>query len=334
MELARLGLGSVSPNPLVGCVIVVDGRIIGEGWHKVYGGPHAEVNALQSVTDPSLLTKATVYANLEPCSHFGKTPPCADKLVESGVKRVVISNRDTHKLVSGRGIETLRAVGIEVKEGVLEKEGRQLNHRFFTSVEQGIPFIILKWAESANGLIAQNNGPARISNEYSRQRVHQWRSEEDAVLVGTRTAEVDNPRLNVREWTGRNPCRIVIDRSLRLSEKLNVFDQSQPTLCYNLHRDDQRNNLTFVKLGKENFIPDLLHHLTRHNIGSVIVEGGAQTLNAFIEGGWWHEARIFRAKKSLGSGIASPLLLGELVSEDDVTDDRLSVMRNPIRAKI
>ncbi len=329
LELAKLGLGSVSPNPLVGCVVVADNRIIGEGWHKKFGGPHAEVNAIESVTDPSQLSQSTVYVNLEPCSHFGKTPPCADKLIQLGVKRVVISNRDTNPVVSGKGIEKLRAAGISITEEILEKEGRYLNRRFFATVEQGIPFVILKWAESADGFMAQEgNAPLWISNVYSRQRVHQWRSEEDAILIGTRTAEVDNPRLSVRDWTGRNPTRIVIDRSLRLSEALHVFDRSQPTLCYNLNRNAEQTNLSYVKLNKESFILDLLHDLKQRNLGSVIIEGGAQTLNAFIAGGWWHEAKIFRAKKSLGSGIAAPVLRGNQIAEDELSGDRLTVVLN------
>lgn len=335
MELAKLGLGNVSPNPLVGCVIAADGRIIGEGWHQQFGGPHAEVNALQSVTDTTLLQKATVYVNLEPCSHFGKTPPCADKLVQTGVQRVVIANRDTNPLVGGKGIEKLRAAGIEVTEGVLKEEGLQLNRRFFARIEQGIPYIILKWAESADGFMAtKEKKPTWISNEYSRQRVHQWRSEEDAVLVGTSTAEVDNPELNVRHWTGRNPQRVVIDKSLRLSTSLRLFDQSQPTLCYNLQRDEAQNNLTFVKLNEKNFLSDLLHDLSNRNIGSVIVEGGAQTLHAFIAGGWWHEARTIRSKNTLGDGVPSPVLRGVPLYDDEITGDRLSVVLNPLRTKI
>lgn len=332
MERARLGLGSVSPNPLVGCVIIANGRIIGEGWHQQFGGPHAEIIALQSVTDGTLLQKATVYVNLEPCSHFGKTPPCADKLVQTGVQRVVIANRDTNPLVKGKGIEKLRAAGIEVTEDVLKEEGRQLNRRFFARIEQGIPYIILKWAESADGFMAtKENKPTWISNEYSRQRVHQWRSEEDAVLVGTNTAAIDDPELNVRHWTGRNPLRIVIDKSLRLSTSLHLFDQSQSTLCYNLQRDEAQNNLTFVKLNEKNFLSDLLHDLSNRNIGSVIVEGGAQTLHAFITGGWWHEARIIRSKTTLGAGVPSPILRGASLYEDEITGDRLSVVMNPMR---
>lgn len=330
MELARLGLGSVSPNPLVGCVVVTDNRIIGEGWHRQFGGPHAEVNALHEVTDSSLLSQSTVYVNLEPCSHVGKTPPCADLIIRKGVQRVVIANLDSNPLVAGKGIEKIRAAGIEVTLGVLEKEGRALNKRFFTRIEQGVPYIILKWAESADGYLGHHDsGPVWISSELSRHQVHQWRSEEDAVLVGTRTAAIDNPRLNVRDWTGRNPLRVVIDTALELPSTLHLFDQSQPTLCYNLVRDEERPNLTFIKLEADEFLHALLADLSKRNIGSVIVEGGAQTLTTFINSGWWHEARIFKSTMELRQGISAPVLRGLLVDEMDLSGDRLSIYKNP-----
>ncbi|HET9131456.1 MAG TPA: bifunctional diaminohydroxyphosphoribosylaminopyrimidine deaminase/5-amino-6-(5-phosphoribosylamino)uracil reductase RibD, partial [Terriglobia bacterium] len=207
-DLALKGIGSVSPNPLVGCVITHNDEIIGEGWHKKYGGPHAEVNAIASVADQSLLPSATVYVNLEPCSHHGKTPPCADMLVAHRVKKVVISNVDSNELVAGKGIEKLRNAGIEVVTSILESEGRDLNRRFFTFMEQRRPYIILKWAQTTDGFMSRGSyDPSRISNELTQQLVHRWRSEEDAFLVGTQTAAVDNPKLNVREWTGRNPVR-------------------------------------------------------------------------------------------------------------------------------
>jgi diaminohydroxyphosphoribosylaminopyrimidine deaminase/5-amino-6-(5-phosphoribosylamino)uracil reductase len=329
MELAKLGLGKVSPNPLVGCVIVARNKIIGEGWHRKYGEGHAEVNALNSVADSLLLPEATVYVNLEPCSHFGKTPPCSDRLIEAGVKRAVISNRDSNPLVSGKGIEKLRNAGIEVTLGVLENEGRTINKRFFTTVEQGTPYIILKWAESADGFIARKGEATVISSSHSKQRVHQWRAEEDAVLVGSHTAEIDNPQLSVRDWTGRNPVRVVIDRSLRLNKSLRIFDQSQPTLCYNLQRNEQLPNLSYVKIDEEDFIKHLLVDLLKRKVGSLLVEGGAQTLEAFITSGLWHEARIFRSKKSLGGGIQSLRLAGVTEWEDDISQDHFSVVRNP-----
>lgn len=334
MELAGLGLGTVSPNPLVGCVIVHEDRIIGEGWHQQYGGPHAEVNALQSVDNPALLSASTVYVNLEPCSHFGKTPPCADLLVSKRVKRVVISNTDPNPKVAGKGIEKLRAAGIEVSEGILKKEGRWLNRRFFANMEDGTPYVILKWAETTDGKIAAVGPvPSWISNLYSRQRVHQWRTQEDAVLVGSRTAELDNPLLTVREWSGRDPVRVVIDPSLRLPDSLNLFDGSQPTLRYNRVKDNGRTNLELVKVEGSDLIPAVLKDLLRRNIGSVIVEGGTQTLAAFISGNHWHEARIFRSPHELGQGLAAPQISGFPISEDKVSGDVLIVLSNPKRIK-
>jgi diaminohydroxyphosphoribosylaminopyrimidine deaminase / 5-amino-6-(5-phosphoribosylamino)uracil reductase len=334
LELARLGLGNTSPNPLVGCVMVREGRIIGEGWHREYGAPHAEVNAIESILDQAQLRGATAYVSLEPCAHFGKTPPCAEKLIEVGVKRVVIATLDTNPLVGGKGIKKLRDAGIDVTVGVLEKESRQVNHRFFTSVEQQTPYIILKWAETADGFIASENREQKwISNIYSRQRVHQWRSQEDAVLVGTHTARVDNPRLNVRDWSGRNPLRVIIDRSLQLPQDLHIFDRSQPTLLYNCVCEEVGSNMTYVKLSKEDFLNHLLSDLQVRQIQSVMVEGGAQTLSTFIGGGRWHEARIFRSMKSFGKGILAPVLRGQVVQEEKIMDDQLSVLRNPLLVK-
>ncbi|MGA0557557.1 bifunctional diaminohydroxyphosphoribosylaminopyrimidine deaminase/5-amino-6-(5-phosphoribosylamino)uracil reductase RibD [Larkinella sp. VNQ87] len=240
LQLACLGRGHVSPNPLVGCVIVYQNRIIGEGWHRQYGGPHAEVNAIRSVADEALLPESTVYVTLEPCSHFGKTPPCADLLIEKRVKKVVVCNDDPNPLVAGRGLAKLRAAGIEVETGLLTEEGRELNRRFFTFIEQQRPYLILKWAETADGFLAPTDfQPIPISSALSRQRVHQWRTEEDAFLIGTNTARYDNPQLNVRSWVGRNPVRIVIDKALQLPPSLHLFDGSQPTLVYTVSPVDE-----------------------------------------------------------------------------------------------
>lgn len=298
LELAQLGVGAVSPNPRVGCVIVAVGRIIGEGWHQKYGEAHAEVNAVCSVADQSLLKGSTVYVNLEPCSHFGKTPPCADLLVQHQVKRVVISNLDVNPLVAGKGIEKLRSAGIEVLTGMLEQQGEDLNQRFFTFIKKQRPYIILKWAQTADGFLARSNFDSKwISNQYSRQLVHKWRSEEDAVLVGTSTAAHDNPSLTVRDWSGRNPKRIVIDRFLRLPETLHLFDHSVETICYNLIKQEEKSHLVFAKLGEKEFIKDLVNDLYARNIQSVIIEGGAQTLQLFLDGGWWDEARVFTSDR-------------------------------------
>lgn len=326
LELASLGLGYVSPNPLVGCVVVHDGRIVGEGWHQKYGGPHAEVNAIREVNDEDLLPDATVYVNLEPCSHFGKTPPCADLLVEKRVKRVVIANRDPNPKVAGQGIERLRAAGIDVTEGVLSREGRWLNRRFFTAMEKRVPYVTLKWAETADGFMASSTRkPVWISNERSRQRVHQWRAEEDAVLVGAGTAEIDNPRLNVRDWTGRNPVRVVLDPKLRLPSSLHLFDRSQATLSYNCIKSDRKDNLEFIQVREENFLHEVLADLLLRGVGSVMVEGGPHTMQKFIEAGLWHEARVFRSEELLKEGIPAPRMTTEAVMTDHSSGDVLSV---------
>jgi diaminohydroxyphosphoribosylaminopyrimidine deaminase / 5-amino-6-(5-phosphoribosylamino)uracil reductase len=326
LELALLGKGSVSPNPLVGCVVVHDGKIVGEGWHQRYGEPHAEVNAINAVADKTLLSDSTLYVNLEPCSHFGKTPPCVDLVLAHRLQRVVIANVDTNPLVSGDGIKKMRHAGIEVITGILENEGRELNKRFFTSIEKGRPYIILKWAETADGFIARENYDSKwISNEQSRQLVHQWRAEEDAVLVGTKTVFHDNPRLNVRDWAGRPPTRVILDRFLRLSDTLHVFDQTQPTRCYNVLKHEEHDNLLWIRLDEENFLQQLVHDLQKQNIQSVMVEGGTQTLQLFIDAGLWDEARVFVSKKTFGKGIRAPKMHGNLITADNVFNDTLKI---------
>lgn len=325
-DLARLGAGAVSPNPLVGCVIVKDGEVIGEGWHRSYGEAHAEVNAVVSVSDKSQISGSTIYVNLEPCSHHGKTPPCSDMLIQHGVKKVVISNLDTNPLVGGEGIKKLKAADITVVTGVLEKEGRELNKRFFTFHEKQRPYIVLKWAQTADGFIAHSNYDSKwISNDFSRQLVHKWRSEEDAVLVGTKTAAHDNPMLNAREWSGRNPVRLVIDRFLRLSDNLNLFDKSVPTIFFNLLKHEEHTNLKLVRLDEKDFILKLLTYLHKEKIQSLLVEGGSQTLSFFIQAGLWDEARIFTSSRSFHKGIKGPTLHGELVSGEQISTDLLQV---------
>lgn len=335
LELAALGLGNVSPNPLVGCVIVHDGRIIGEGWHKKYGEAHAEVEAVRSVTDKALLKSSTVYVNLEPCSHFGKTPPCADMLIRESVEKVVIANLDTNPLVAGEGVRKLRAAGIEVVTEVLGKEGRTMNKRFFTFMEKQRPYIILKWAETSDGFVAREDYNSKwISNELSRQLVHKWRTEEDAVLVGMHTTKYDNPLLNVRYWTGRNPIRIVIDRFLKLHPPLNVFDGSQKTICYNLEKHEEHLNLFFRKLEPENFLSNLVSDLHQQKIQSVIVEGGAKVLQAFIDAGLWDEAKVFTSTTKFEKGIKSPRLEGKLVEEQQLENDLLRTYVPSIPGKL
>ncbi|HEU5291324.1 MAG TPA: bifunctional diaminohydroxyphosphoribosylaminopyrimidine deaminase/5-amino-6-(5-phosphoribosylamino)uracil reductase RibD [Cyclobacteriaceae bacterium] len=333
LELACLGIGQVSPNPRVGCVIVHNNLIIGEGWHKKYGEPHAEVNAIESVQDKSLLKDSTVYVNLEPCSHTGKTLPCADLLIKHSVKKVVASNLDSNPLVAGNGVKKLRAVGIEVVTGILEKEGRELNKRFFTFMEKQRPYIILKWAETSDGFIARENHDSKwISNEYSRQLVHKWRAEEDSILVGPMTARHDNPQLNVRDWSGKNPIRIVMDRFLRLSDALHLFDRSQPTLCYNVLKHEEHPNLTLIRIEEENFIQNVVADLYKRKIQSVIVEGGATTLQLFIDTGLWDEASVFVSDKYFGKGIQSPRLRGNLIAQESVFNDTVRTY-HPLHGK-
>lgn len=324
LQLARLGAGTVSPNPMVGCVIVHEGKIIGEGWHKKYGEAHAEVNAVNSVEDKSLLPESDVYVTLEPCSHFGKTPPCADLLVKHQVKKVIICNVDSNPLVGGKGIAKLKAAGIEVETGILEAEGRALNKRFFCSIEKNRPYIILKWAETADGFIAKENfEPVQISNPLSRRFVHKMRSEEDAIMVGTNTARYDNPGLNTRFWTGKNPLRIVLDKHLSLPKALKIFDNSQPTICYNLLENKVIENTTLVKIEAENLLKNIIQDLATRKVQSLIVEGGSTLLQGFIDAKLWDEAIVLKSKKVLQSGILAPKIEGNFTEVSDLDDDKL-----------
>ncbi|PQA60580.1 bifunctional diaminohydroxyphosphoribosylaminopyrimidine deaminase/5-amino-6-(5-phosphoribosylamino)uracil reductase RibD [Siphonobacter curvatus] len=325
LELAQLGQGTVAPNPMVGCVIVHENRIIGEGWHRQYGQAHAEVNALNDVTERDLLPQATVYVTLEPCSHYGKTPPCADRLVSEGVRRVVICNDDPNPLVAGRGIRKLREAGIEVETGVLAAEGRRINRRFLTYFEENRPFLILKWAETADGYLAGREGqPLQISNAVSRRLLHKWRTEEDAFLVGTRTLQADNPQLNARLWPGRNPVRIGLDRALNLPDTFHFLDDSQVTLVYNQSETRQTERTQWVVTDSWD-LPTLIQDLRQRSIQSVVIEGGPTLLQSFIEQNLWDEIRIFRSSVRLGSGLAAPDFCGTLLQKDRLLTDELSI---------
>ncbi|ALD22067.1 bifunctional diaminohydroxyphosphoribosylaminopyrimidine deaminase/5-amino-6-(5-phosphoribosylamino)uracil reductase RibD [Hymenobacter sp. DG25A] len=310
LDLARLGTGYTRPNPLVGCVITHQGRIIGEGWHRQYGGPHAEVNALESVSEPALLPHSRAYVTLEPCSHHGKTPPCADLLIAKGIPEVVVCNLDPNPLVAGNGLAKLRAAGIKVETGVLESEGRWLNRRFFTFQEQKRPYIVLKWAETADGFLSGRfYQPVQISGALARMAVHQWRGEEHAILVGTRTALHDNPYLNVREWPGPAPIRLVIDKNLSLPPTHHLFDGTQPTLVYTYRQRATKGNLGYVKLSEaDDLFPQILENLYRRNVESVLVEGGPTVLNTLLADGLWDEIRVLRSANHLGAGVAAPRL--------------------------
>lgn len=325
IELARLGIGHVSPNPMVGCVIVHEDRIIGEGYHQKYGEAHAEVNAVNSVSDSSLFPDSTAYVTLEPCAHHGKTPPCADLLIEKKMGRVIVGCQDSFDQVDGEGIKRMRAAGIEVEVGILENECRRLNKCFFTFVEKKRPFVILKWAQTEDGFIARENYDSKwISNSQSRQLVHKWRAEEDAILVGKNTAKYDNPSLTVREWVGQNPTRIVIDNQLELSTDLNLFDGSVPTIVMNLQKDEESNNLIYAKY--DGSIQDLLSKLYQSKIQSVIIEGGSKILQSFIEQELWDEARVFTSHQKFVNGIAAPSISGELISHTEIIGDKLQFL--------
>jgi diaminohydroxyphosphoribosylaminopyrimidine deaminase / 5-amino-6-(5-phosphoribosylamino)uracil reductase len=336
LDLALLGLGYTAPNPLVGSVIVHQGRIIGEGYHREFGGPHAEVNAVHSVSDKALLPESTLYVNLEPCSHTGKTPPCADMIIRCGIRNVVIGISDPNPLVAGKGIEKLKNDGILVCSDILPGQCSFLNRRFFTFHSRKRPFVILKWAQTTDGFIdvlRDSNKPAEpnwISNDISRMLVHEWRSEEQAILVGTHTATLDNPRLNVRELPGHSPIRLVIDRKLKLSEDLHLFDNSIKTLVFNELFDKVEKKTHYVKLDfTRELIPQLLGCLYDLEIQSLLVEGGRTLLDSFLSSGLWDEARVFTGAKKFGSGISAPFI-GDLDPlEHRIREDMLRVYRNP-----
>lgn len=325
LALARLGAGAVSPNPMVGCIIVHEGKIIGEGWHQKYGEAHAEVNAVNSVLDKSMLSNSEVYVTLEPCSHFGKTPPCADLLIKHQVKKVYICNHDSNPQVGGKGIERLRQAGIEVEIGLLESVGRELNKRFFTFIEKNRPFIILKWAETADGFIAKQNYEAvQITNLLSRRFVHKMRSREDAIMVGTHTARCDNPKLNTRFWTGKNAIRVIIDKQLILPQNLHLFDNSQTTICFNYSIDEQIGNNIFIKIPANISLEEfIIKELYQRKIQSVIIEGGTILLQKFMDLGLYDEAVILKSQKFLGNGITAPNMDTIAVSKENLGDNEI-----------
>ena len=311
IQLAKQGIGNVTPNPMVGAVLIYDNKIIGEGYHQKYGGAHAEVNCLTSVQeqDKYLIEKGTLYVSLEPCSHYGKTPPCVDLIIKNKIKKVIIGCIDVYKEVAGKGIQKLQDAGVEVITGILEKECMDLNKRFFTFHQKCRPYIILKWAQSSNAKIGKDANRILISNDYSNRLVHKWRSEEAAILVGTNTALQDNPVLTTRLWRGKNPVRIVIDKKLQLPSILKVFNNEAKTIIYNCVKDFTLENLIYIKLDKENFQEQLLHSLFEMNIQSVLVEGGAKTLQSFIDSNLWDEARVITNEDLfIENGMDAPVL--------------------------
>ncbi len=312
-ELAKLGLGAAAPNPLVGSVIVYNNEIIGEGYHEKCGEAHAEVNAINSVKDVELLQKATLYVNLEPCAHHGRTPPCSDLIVRMKIPRVVIGCVDSFAKVAGKGIEKLKSGGCDVTLGVLEEESRFLNRRFFAFHEKKRPYLILKWAETKDGFIDKKRKSEEsveqnwITNQLSKKLVHKWRTEESAFMVGRKTVKKDNPQLTVREWVGRNPVRIVFDQKLKLSTDLSIFDNQAKTIIFNAKKEEANENLQYLKIDYNNeVLLQALQRLYELEIQSVVVEGGEKLLSSFIESDLWDETRIFVGNKYFKEGVKAP----------------------------
>jgi diaminohydroxyphosphoribosylaminopyrimidine deaminase/5-amino-6-(5-phosphoribosylamino)uracil reductase len=334
IELAKNGLGTTYPNPLVGSVIVYNDKIIGEGWHKKAGEPHAEVNAINSVKDKTLLSRATIYVSLEPCSHFGKTPPCADLIVFHKIPNVVIGTVDPNIKVAGKGIKKLMEAGANVTIGILEKECHDLNKRFFTFHTKKRPYIILKWAETADGFIApiakDEQKPVWITNSYSRQLVHKWRTEEQAILVGTKTVLDDNPSLNARVYSGNSPIRIVLDKSGKIDTKYHVKDNSIKSIFITENENLQSTeNCIYEKCSfNENLNETILAVLVKHQIQSVIIEGGSQTIQSFIAKNLWDEALIFKGKNIFEKGVKAPTMKYAIKRQNQILSDELIYLLN------
>lgn len=327
IELASNGLGMTYPNPVVGCVIVRNGQIISDGWHQKAGEAHAEVNAVTKIRDKEILKDCEIYVSLEPCSHFGKTPPCSDMIVRYGFKKVIVGISDPNSKVNGQGIKRIRDAGIEVKVGVLENECAELNKRFFCYHQNKRPYIVLKWAQTADGFMAAENPIQKwITNPYSKQLVHLWRSQEQSVLVGYKTAKVDNPQLNLRLWSGNQPVRVVIDRDLSLDQKLHLFDGSQKTIIFSEKENSSRPDVVQLKFD-ENLEESILNELYKSGLQSVIIEGGRKTLDGFINNDLWDEARVFSTAESWASGIKAPWVDGKLIGQKLIGSDRLKIFR-------
>ena len=335
IELASKGLGHTAPNPMVGSVIVHENKIIGEGYHHEYGGPHAEVNAINSVEKKELLKASILYVNLEPCSHYGKTPPCADLIIKMNIPEVIIGTEDPNILVAGNGINKLTAAGIKVKSGILKESCIELNKRFFTFHQKKRPYIILKWAMTRDGFIdtkRKNNEAQRIkwiTGEKTRTIVHKWRCEEQAVMTGTNTILLDNPQLTTRFWVGKNPTRIILDKNLRLPETLHVFDNSAKTIVFTGIAKENKNNIEYIVIDfTKNIIQQICDELYKKNIQSVIVEGGTILLQTFIDSGIWDEANVFTGNIEFGDGVKAPVLTLEANEKVMFENDILHIYKN------
>jgi len=337
IELAKNGLETTAPNPMVGCVIIHDKNSIGEGYTSAYGGPHAEVNAINSVKDKSLLSKSTLYVTLEPCAHFGKTPPCVNLILKHAIPKVVIGLKDPNTKVAGKSIKLLKDSGCKVILGVLEDKVRKHHKRFLTFQEKKRPYIILKWAETQDGFIAPKNKvrnkepePFWITNAYSKQLVHKWRAQEQSILVGTTTALADNPKLTTRNWKGRNPIRIIIDKNLKIPASYHVLDASIKTIIITrqIEKKNHKDGIIYELALFKNLPQEICAILHKHNINSVLIEGGTKTLQSFIDAKLWDEARIFKGDTSFLNGVLAPKIKGTKISEQKLLDDKLTILKN------
>lgn len=337
IQLAKNGLGTTYPNPLVGCVIVHNNKIIGEGWHYRAGLEHAEVNAIASVTvGPEILKEATIYVSLEPCSHFGKTPPCSNLIISKGIKKVVIGSTDPNPKVAGRGIKKLQDVGCQVISGVLEQECNELNKRFFTFHRKKRPYIFLKWAQTGDGFVAPKKEtrtqtqPVWITNQFSRQLVHKMRAEEMAILVGTNTVLEDNPSLTVRDWAGNNPIRLVIDKELKIPKKSSILDEKVKTYVFTAeNKTDSKDKTHYIQLDfSKEIATQICDELYEIGVQSLIVEGGTKTLQTFIDANLWDEALVFSGKVRFGEGVLAPTFDGTIISETIIEGDILQRFKN------
>ena len=331
LDLALKGLGAVSPNPMVGAVLVYEDRVIGTGYHKRYGEAHAEVNCINSVqeADKPFIAASTLYVSLEPCSHFGKTPPCADLIIAKKIKKVIVACLDPNPLVAGRGVEKLEAAGIEVVTHVLEQESRKINKRFIVFHEQKRPYIILKWAVSVEGNFCPSDKSSFwLSNDESKKMVHQWRSEEDAILVGSGTALADNPSLTVREWQGRNPVRVMLDRDLKTPIHFNIYNEEANTIVFNLHKNEERGHVQWIQLPSKNFIEAAMKKMYDLHIQSVIIEGGLDILNQCMSLRYWDEIRVIQSNTSLIDGLKAPKIQEKSLHQQQLKQDLIYYYHN------
>ncbi len=333
LELAKLGEGRTSPNPMVGCVIVFEGKIIGEGYHQRCGKNHAEVNAINSVKNHDLLKKSTLYVNLEPCSHFGKTPPCSDLIISKEIPRVAIGTIDSFSLVAGKGIEKLKNSGCDVEVGILSKECLELNRRFFTFHEKKRPYIILKWAQTSDGFVdierklSDCGNQIWITNEIARVAVHRQRSTEQGIFIGTDTALKDNPSLTLRDWYGNQPVRIIPDLKSRLKTNLAIFDGSCPTIIISGNKNEKHYPNSMVISNGDDLIDTLLDFLYKNEIQSVIIEGGTKTLSFFIKRELWDEVHVYTGDKKFKKGIKAPEFENMPIKSERIYDSTLNIYR-------